>query len=103
MRPAWKLLVRLSAVVLGVALSELLPFLGQIIQCEDGRDRAYRDASPAVNALDWVDIEHFFFCECGLVLLGMNTIDRTGVDAGSILCADARLCDYVGHKGECVS
>jgi hypothetical protein len=103
MLPAERPLALLSPVVLGIALSELFPLFGQIIQREDGRDRTHRHTSPAVNALNRVDIEHLFLSERGLILLGMNTIDRTSINASSVLGADAWLCNYVGHKGEYVS
>jgi hypothetical protein len=32
----------------------------------------------------------------------MNAIHRTRIDAGSVLGVDARLGNYIGHKGFCL-
>ena len=88
---------RLAAKILGVALGEVLPFFRQVVDSEDGRDRADRDAGAAVNALDRVNLEHLFAAVCGFILLGMDTIHGTCIDTGSVLGSNTRFCDYVSH------
>jgi hypothetical protein len=34
----------------------------------------------------------------GIILLGMNAIHRTSIDACGVFGVDARLCNYIGHK-----
>jgi hypothetical protein len=34
----------------------------------------------------------------GLVLLGVDAIDWTGVHTGGVLGADTGFCDYIGHS-----
>ena len=41
----------------GVFLGKMGPLLRQVIQCEDGRNRAGRHACAAVDALDGIDEE----------------------------------------------
>ena len=42
--------------VLRIHFREMSPLLRQIIQREDGRNRADRHAGTAIDALDWVDV-----------------------------------------------
>src|SRR6266511_2133851 len=87
----------LTAKVLCVALLEVLPLFRQVVDGEDGRDRADRNAGAAVDALDRVDIDHLLFGESGLIFLGVNAIYRACIDAGGVLGSNAGFCDYVGH------
>src|SRR4249920_319794 len=87
----------LFSVIRRVLCGEIGPFLGQIVQCEDGRDWAHRDAGAAVDTLYGIDVEQFRCFIGRLVLLRMNAIDRAGVDAGSIFGSNTRFSDYVGH------
>jgi len=90
--------LRSATVVLGVALGERLPLLWQIVQGKDRRHRAHRHASATIDALDGIDVEHFFLGERRFVLLRMDTIHGAGIDASSVLRPDARFCDYICHK-----
>ena len=47
----------LTAEVLGVFLGESFPFVRQVVYGKDGRNRAYRHTSSAINALHRVDKE----------------------------------------------
>ena len=76
----------------------MLPLLRQIVEREDGRNWANGDAGAAVDAFDRIDVEHFFFAEGGLILLGMDAVHGTSVDASGVLGVDARFRDYVCHK-----
>ena len=75
--------------------------MGQVLgQLEVGvgrGDRAGVGAGAAVDALVGVDIEHLGVAEAGLVGRGVDTADRTLVDAGGVIAA--RLRDHVGHGG----
>jgi hypothetical protein len=44
-----------------------------------------------------MNIEHFGRLETSLILSGMDTIDRTDIDAGRVLGTNAWLADDVGH------
>src|ERR1035441_8000220 len=45
-----------------------------------------------------IDVQHLFGRELVAVLLGMDAVHRTGVDAGRILGADTRFRDHISHK-----
>src|SRR5208337_1481275 len=87
-----------AAEILGVALGIFLPLLRQIIEREDGRNRANRDASAAIDAFDRIDIQHLFGRKFVAVLLGMDAIHRTSIDARRVLGADTGFRYYIGHK-----
>src|SRR5262252_2926332 len=89
---------RLSAEVLRVNLGVFLPLFREIIEGEDCRHGAHRHACTAVDALDWVDVKHFFGSVLVGILLGMNAVDRACIDACRVFCADTGLSNYVGHK-----
>src|SRR5262249_53454706 len=74
------------------------PLLRQIVESKACRDRTNRDARATIDALDRVDVQQFLSCVIRLILLGMNAVDRAGVDAGGIFSADARFSDYVCHR-----
>src|SRR5664279_2952750 len=90
----WSVLLSVIRRVLG---GELRPFLGQIVESEDGRHGAYRYAGAAVDTLYRIDVEQFGVRVGGLVLLRVNAIDRACVDAGSIFGSNTRFSDYVCH------
>ena len=89
--------VQLAPEIFGVLLGEFRPFLWQVVEREDCRDRADRYAGTAVDAFDGVDIEQFGGVKPGGVFLGMDTIHRASVDAGGVLRSNAGFSDYVGH------
>src|SRR5271165_1150833 len=88
----------LSAEVLGVTLGVFLPLFRQIVERENGRNRANRHARAAINALDGVDVQHLFRGELVAVLFGMDAVHRTGIDTGRVLSANTGFRDYIGHK-----
>jgi hypothetical protein len=88
----------LPSEILCIALRKMTPFFRQIVDGEDGRDRANRDARATVNALDWIDVEHFLAAVGGFVLLWVNAIYRTRVHTGTVLGSDTRFCNYVSHN-----
>jgi hypothetical protein len=51
----------------------------------------------AVDALRGVDVELLGLGEAGLVLGGMDAVDRADLDARVVLGADAGLVDHAGH------
>ena len=77
--------------VVGVLLDVGVPLLGQVVQREDRRNGADRNAGAAVDALDRVDEELVYRIEPRpaifvlRVLFRMDAIDRTGIHAGRIL------------------
>src|SRR6266853_751314 len=89
--------------VLRIPLGVLFPLFRKVVEGEDGRDRTHRNAGAAVDALHGIDIQHLLGPELLRVLLGMNAIHRTGVNAGSIFGSDAGLGNHVGHKVSCSS
>ena len=89
----------LPAEVLGVPLGECIPLLRQVVEREDGGNRAHRNAGAAIDAFYRIDVQQLFGCVGGLVFLGMNAIDWTRVHTGGVFGADARLSNHIGHKG----
>src|SRR5580658_3183935 len=88
----------LPSEVVGVHLGEGPPFFGQIIERENRRHGAHRHASAAIDALHWIDVNHVVLGEAGLVLFGVDAIDRAGIDTGRVLRADARFRNNVSHS-----
>jgi hypothetical protein len=89
----------LTSEVGGVARGEVVPFFREIIEREDGRHRANRDAGAAIDALDGIDIKQFRRRVLGVVFLRMNAIHRARIHASGVFGVDARFSNYVGHKG----
>src|SRR5580700_11193728 len=89
----------LTSEVGGVARGGGGLFFRKIIEREDSRYRANRDAGTAIDALDGIDIEQFFGRVLGVVFLGMNAVHRARIHASGVFGVDARFSDYVGHKG----
>src|SRR4029079_565159 len=81
-----------------VLLREVLPLVRHFVEREDGFHRARRHAGAAIDALVRLDEEHLGGFEGRLVLARMNAVDRTHVDAGRVLRADAGFRDYVSHR-----
>lgn len=87
----------LSAKEISVFLGEIGPFIGKIVSGEDSRNRAHRHTGTTIDALYRVNIEHFLALELFRIFFGMNAVDRTSVDTGSIFGSDARFGNYVSH------
>jgi hypothetical protein len=88
---------RLPFVVLRIDCRKMRPLLGQIIQREDGRNRADGYACTAIDALYRVNVKLGHGPEISLVLLRVDAIYGAGIHAGGVLCPDARLGDHVRH------
>jgi tRNA A-37 threonylcarbamoyl transferase component Bud32 len=88
----------LFLVILGVTLGIFVPFLRQVIQREDGGNRANRDAGAAINALHRVDVEHGNIGEVGFILSRMDTIHRANVYARGVLGVDTGFSNYISHR-----
>src|SRR3569833_4150392 len=72
--------------VVGVRLGEVGPFFGQIVQRENGGDRTDGNAGAAVDAFDWIDIDHFDGREVGLILFGwMQSTGQASTQAASLV------------------
>jgi hypothetical protein len=75
----------------------VLPLGRDLVLGADRVDRARFDAGVAVDALRGVDVELLGVGEAGLVLGGMDAVDRADLDARVVLRADAGLVDHAGH------
>ena len=82
----------------------LLPFLRQVVQRENRGYRADRDAGATINAFHRINVELRNAVECGptivisRVLLGVDAIYGTGVDAGGVFRFDAGFGNDIGHR-----
>src|SRR5207249_3954940 len=83
---------RLVLVPDGVDLDELLLVVGDVVLGKDRGHGAGRLAGAAVDALVRVDIEHLV-----VVAVVVDAVHGADVDAGTVLCADAGLRNYVSH------
>src|SRR5229473_3139060 len=92
----------LPSEILGVALGERGPFFRQVIEGEDRRHRANRDASAAVDALHRIDVQHLLCSVFFTVLFGMDAIHRTSVHTGGVLGSNTRFCNYISHRVICL-
>src|SRR5208283_5346216 len=88
----------LAPEVLRVAFGVFLPLLRQVVERKNRRYRTHRYARAAVDTLDRIDIDHLFCRELLAVLLGVDAVHRTGIDASRVLRADTGLRDHIGHK-----
>ena len=92
---------------LHVALVEfriLLPFLGKVVQHKNRGYRADWDAGATIDAFHRINIELGNVVErrttvvLRRVLLGVDAIYGTGVDAGGVFGSDAGFGNNVGHR-----
>jgi len=81
----------------GVFLRKAGPLLRQVVLRKDGRNRASRNTSATVDALDRVNEQLVSLGVAVFVLFWVNTIDRTGVYTGGVLRADTGFCNDVCH------
>jgi len=65
--------------VLRIHFREMRPLLRQIIQCEDGRNRADWHACTTIDALDWIDVKLRHGLVIHLVLLRVDAVHRAGI------------------------
>src|SRR5437879_3196139 len=87
----------LTAEISGVPRDEFGPLRGQIGQREYSRYRTNRHASPAIDALYRVYVEHLFGGVPVIILLGVDAIHRAGVHARRVLRSDAGFCYDICH------
>ena len=72
-----------------------LPLLGQVVQRKDRGDWTDRHARTAIDAFHGIDVQLLDFLEAGAavvvggVLFGVDAIDGTGIDTGSVFRPDA--------------
>ena len=81
---------------LGIQGNELALISGNIIFKENRLDGTFMEASIAINAFIWVNVEHLFAIP--------KTVARANDDAVRVFAAKAILGDDVGHfvlLGEC--
>src|SRR6266704_5939738 len=82
----------------------LLPLLRQVVQGEDRGDRADRYAGAAIDAFHGINVELRNAVErwpsvvVGRILLGVDAIYGTGVDAGGVFGTDAGFGNDKGHR-----
>lgn len=92
--------------IVSIDLRIVGPLFWEIFEHENSCHRADWNASTAVNALLWVDIELWHLVEvfCSLVVWPaviiaifsrVDAINRTYIHTRGVLCADAGLSDYV--------
>lgn len=90
--------------VVGILFDVGMPFLGQVVQREDRRNGADRDAGAAVDTFDRIDEELFHRIEfrpavfVPRVLFRMNAIDGAGVDACRVFRSDAGFGNDIRHE-----
>ena len=100
-------LVRLEFPAFNVACVQfrvVLPFFWQIIERKNCGDGANGHTSSAIDALHGVNVKLRDFVECwptvvvGRVLLGVNAVHGTSIDASGIFRSDAGLGNDVCHE-----
>ena len=81
----------------------LLPLLRQVVQSENRGHRADRDTRASIDTLHPVNVELRKGVECGTavvigrILLGVDAIYRTGIDAGGVFGSDAGFGNSIGQ------
>jgi hypothetical protein len=88
----------LNSEEIGVYRSVALPLLGQVLESENGSNRADRDACAAIDTLYRINIKLRHAFEAGFVLARVDAIHRANVHARGILGAGARFGDYISHS-----
>ncbi len=83
--------------MLGVDPLVVFPFFRQLVQHKDGCHGSYRNASSTVDALDRVDIKLRRGLVTGRILLGVDAVHGTGVNASGVFGADTRFSNDVCH------
>ena len=82
----------------------LLPLFGQVIQRKNRGYGADGDTGAAIDAFHRINVELGNVVECGTavvigrVLLGVDAIYGTGVDAGGVFGSDAGFGNDIGHR-----
>ena len=82
----------------------LLPLLGKVVQRKNRGYRAHWDTGATINTLHRVNVELGHIVECGTavvisrILLGVDAIYGTGVDAGGVFRSDAGFGNDLGHR-----
>src|SRR5215468_5582092 len=76
----------------------VLPLFRYIVLRKDGSHRARGFARTAVDALFRMDVKHRRRLELRFVLLRVDAVHRTRVDASRILRADTRFTNDICHR-----
>jgi hypothetical protein len=80
-----------------VLFGKARPLLGQVIEREDGRHRAYRYARATIDTFYRIDVNQLFVLETRVVFLRVNTIHRARVHTSRIFSTYAGFGDNVCH------
>lgn len=91
-------LLQLLGEVVGVDFRVVGPFVGHVKVREDRRDWANRLTCPAVNTLDWVDVQHVGGLMVRCVWSGVDAVDGTHVHTRSVFGPYARFSNYICHR-----
>ena len=84
--------------MIGVDLGKMLPLLGQIVFGEYRLDRTRGFARAAIDALYRVNIQDFGRFEVRFIFPGMDAVNRTDVNTGSILRPNAGFSYHISHR-----
>ena len=87
-----EVLIRIKSSVL---FGEVLQILRQLLERVDRLGRAGRDASTAVDATVWIDIELGGGFKCGFILFRMDAVGWTSVHTEKIF--DAGIGNHISH------
>jgi hypothetical protein len=82
----------------------LLPLFWQVVERKNRRHRTDRDAGATIDAFHGINVELWNVVECGAtvvigrILLGMDAIHGTGIDARGVFGPDAGFGNDIGHR-----
>jgi hypothetical protein len=91
------LLIFLPPEVRCVLFLEARPLFWKVIASIDSRNRAHRNASATINALDRIDEELVSGVRTCLVRLGVDAVHRASVHTRPVFSADTRFSDHIRH------
>jgi hypothetical protein len=87
----------LTAEEFRVTIREIGPFLRQIVKRKYCRNRAYWNASSAIDAFDRIDIQQLFAFELFRVFFRMDAVHRACVHTCSVFGPDTGFSYNVSH------
>ena len=79
-------------------MRKLRPFFREVVERKDGRNRAHRNVSSAVETFDRIDEQHLLALKTRIVLYRVNAIYRARVYASAVFGTDARFGNNVCHR-----
>jgi hypothetical protein len=92
------LLHPISNVILRVDVGIVFPLLRQIAEGKDRGHWTNRHTSPAIDTLDWVDVQLRLRGTVLLAFLGMDAIDGACIYACRVLDSNAWFSNHVSHE-----